>query len=482
VTAAGALPFKKLLIANRGEIACRVLRTAKRLGLASVAVYSEADERSPHVALADEAVLLGPAPARESYLRVDAVVEALRKTGADAVHPGYGLLSENPGFAEAVAGAGATFVGPSPSALRALGDKIEARRMARSVGLLPPPGSDGPVDPADIEKLRSEAERVGFPILVKAAGGGGGIGMQVARDGAELERAAKTASERGLSAFADARVYLEKLIERPRHIEVQIFRDAFGTGVALGERECSVQRRHQKVVEESPSPAAFFTGSAGDERRRNLFEGAVELAGIVGYVGAGTVEFVADRQGAFYFLEVNARLQVEHAVTELVTGLDLVEWQLRVAGGERLPADFGRGMPQGHAVEARLYAEDPDRGFVPQPGTLAELRWPSAELGPARATSPSLPGVRVDAGYVEGGTVSSHYDPLIAKIIAHGKSREEAVRLLDGALEASVVGIVGPKGPKATNKDFLRRVLRSTAFARGDYDTALAEGLAKSKK
>jgi acetyl/propionyl-CoA carboxylase alpha subunit len=482
VTAPGALPFKKLLVANRGEIACRVLRTAKRLGLASVAVYSEADERSPHVALADEAVLLGPAPARESYLRVDALVEALRKTGADAVHPGYGLLSENPGFAEAVASAGATFVGPSPGALRALGDKIEARRMARAVGLLPPPGSDGPVDPLDLEKLRTEAERVGFPILVKAAGGGGGIGMQVARDGAELERAAKTASERGLSAFADARVYLEKLIEGPRHIEVQIFRDALGTGVALGERECSVQRRHQKVVEESPSPAAFFTGAAGDERRRYLFEGAVELAKTVGYVGAGTVEFVADRQGAFYFLEVNARLQVEHAVTELVTGLDLVEWQLRVAGGERLPSDFGRGKPQGHAVEARLYAEDPERGFIPQPGTLAELRWPSAELGPARATSSSLLGVRVDAGYVEGDTVSSHYDPLIAKIIAHAPSRDEALRLLDGALEASVVGIVGPKGPKATNKDFLRRVLQSADFARGDYDTALAERIAKSKK
>ena len=482
MTAPGALPFKKLLVANRGEIACRVLRTAKRLGLASVAVYSEADERSPHVALADEAVLLGPAPARESYLHVDALVRALRKTGADAVHPGYGLLSENPGFAEAVAGAGATFVGPSPSALRALGDKIAARRMARSVGLLPPPGSDGPVDPADLEKLRAEAARVGYPILVKAAGGGGGIGMQVARDAAELERAAKTASERGLSAFADPRVYLEKFIEGPRHIEVQIFRDAFGTGVALGERECSVQRRHQKVVEESPSPAAFFAGSTGDERRRHLFDGAVELAKTVGYVGAGTVEFVADRQGAFYFLEVNARLQVEHAVTELVTGLDLVEWQLRVAGGERLPADFGRRKPRGHAVEARLYAEDPERGFIPQPGTLAELRWPSSDLGPARATSSSLPGVRVDAGYVEGDAVSSHYDPLIAKIIAHGASREEALRLLDRALEASVVSIVGPKGPKATNKDFLRRVLQSADFARGDYDTALAERIAKANK
>ncbi|HEX6765785.1 MAG TPA: biotin carboxylase N-terminal domain-containing protein, partial [Polyangiaceae bacterium] len=313
MTTARALPFAKLLVANRGEIACRVLRTAKRLGIRTVAVFSEADRTSPHVSLADEGVSIGPAPARESYLRIEAIVRAIETTGADAVHPGYGLLSENAEFAEAVARTGATFVGPSPAALRALGDKIEARRMARSVGLVPPPGSDGPIDPADGVALRAEAERIGFPILVKAAGGGGGIGMQVAREASELERAAKTASERGRAAFADARVYLEKLIERPRHIEVQILRDAHGTGVALGERECSVQRRHQKVVEESPSPAAFFVGADGDERRRRLFDGAVELARAVGYVGAGTVEFVADPTGAFFFLEVNARLQVEHA-------------------------------------------------------------------------------------------------------------------------------------------------------------------------
>ena len=480
MSAERSLPFKKLLVANRGEIACRVLRTAKRLGLPTVAVYSDADQGAPHVALADEAVLLGPAPARESYLRVEALVRAVQATGADAVHPGYGLLSENAVFAEAVASAGATFVGPSPHALRALGDKIEARRMARSVGLVPPPGSDGPVDPADGERLRTEAERVGFPILVKAAGGGGGIGMQVARDAAELERAARSASERGQAAFADARVYLEKLIDKPRHIEVQILRDSHGTGLALGERECSVQRRHQKVVEESPSPAQFFLGAEGDARRARLFSGAVELANTVGYVGAGTVEFVADASGTFYFLEVNARLQVEHAVTELVTGLDLVEWQLRIAAGEALPEGLGSNR-SGHAIEARLYAEDPERGFVPQPGTLAELRWPDAELGPAHASSRAVVGLRVDAGFVEGGVVTPHYDPLIAKIVAHAETRERAVALLDEALEKSVVRLEGPKGPKVTNREFLRRVLASPEFAGGHYDTGLAEHLAKSK-
>jgi acetyl-CoA carboxylase biotin carboxylase subunit/3-methylcrotonyl-CoA carboxylase alpha subunit len=450
------------------------------LGIRTVAVYSEADQSAPHVSLADEAVLLGPAPARESYLRVDVLARAIEETGADAVHPGYGLLSENADFAEAVAHAGAAFVGPSPAALRALGDKIEARRMARSVGLVPPPGSDGPVDPADVSRLGAEAERIGYPILVKAAGGGGGIGMQVARGAAELERAAKTASERGKAAFADARVYLERLIERPRHIEVQILCDAHGTSVALGERECSVQRRHQKIIEESPSPAVFLAGAAGDERRGRLFDGAIELARAVGYVGAGTVEFVADASGVFYFLEVNARLQVEHAVTELVRGIDLVEWQLRVASGERLPEMLASSKPNGHSIEARLYAEDPERGFVPQPGTLAELRWPAAELGPGLATTSALPGVRIDAGYVEGGIVTPHYDPLVAKIVAHADTRAAAIALLDRTLAASAVRLEGPKGPKATNQGFLRRVLGAPDFVRGDYDTGLAEALAKS--
>jgi acetyl-CoA carboxylase biotin carboxylase subunit/3-methylcrotonyl-CoA carboxylase alpha subunit len=473
------VPFRKLFVSNRGEIACRVLRTARRLGIHTVAVYSEADQGAPHVALADEGVLIGPAPARESYLRVDVLARVVRETGADAVHPGYGLLSENADFAEAVAAAGATFVGPSPEALRSLGDKIEARRIARSVGLVPPPGSDGPVDPADAARLRAEADRIGYPILVKAAGGGGGIGMQVARSDAELERAAKTAAERGKAAFADARVYLERLIERPRHIEVQVLCDAHGSGVALGERECSVQRRHQKIIEESPSPAAFLAGAEGEGRRRRLFEQALALVRAVGYVGAGTVEFVADASGHFYFLEVNARLQVEHAVTELVMGLDLVEWQLRIASGQRLPETLATSKPSGHSIEARLYAEDPGRGFVPQPGTLAGLRWPADELGPACATTSALPGIRIDAGYVEGGTVTPHYDPLIAKLVAHAGSRGEAIALLDRTLETSAVRLEGPKGPKTTNQEFLRRVLAAPEFVRGDYDTALAETIAK---
>jgi acetyl/propionyl-CoA carboxylase alpha subunit len=444
-------------------------------------VYSEADADSPHRRLADEAVLLGPPPPRDSYLRIDALVRAIETTGADCVHPGYGLLSENADFAEAVARAGATFVGPSPAALRGLGDKIEARRLARSVGLVPPPGSDGAVDPADGARLSAEAERIGFPILVKAAGGGGGIGMQVARDGSELEKAARTASDRGKSAFADARVYLEKLIERPRHIEVQILRDKAGMGVALGERECSVQRRHQKILEESPSPASFFRDPTGEERREGLFSGAVALASAVGYVGAGTVEFVADAMGNFFFLEVNARLQVEHAITELVTGLDLVEWQLRVAAGEPLPSGLARMSRHGHAIEARLYAEDPARGFVPQPGTLAELHWPDEALGPAESVSQKVPGLRVDAGFVTGGVVTPHYDPLIAKVVAHAETREAAIRLLDRALDESVVRLEGPKGPKATNREFLRQVLSDPEFAQGDYDTGLAARVAKSK-
>src|SRR5689334_21101966 len=319
------LPFKKLLVANRGEIACRVLRTAERLGVRTVAVFSDADVASPHVALADEAIRVGPAPVKESYLDIGALVAAIRDTGADAVHPGYGLLSESAAFAEAVAEAGAVFVGPSPSALRALGDKIAARKSARAVGLEPPPGSDGPVDPADTAGLLAEAQRIGFPVLVKAAGGGGGIGMQVAKSAEELAAAAKTSADRGRQAFLDARVYLERYLDKPRHIELQMVRDRHGGARCLGERECSAQRRHQKVIEESPSPAAFLQGPAGEAKRRELGDRAIALLASVDYTGVATVELVADATGALYFLEVNARLQVEHPVTELVTGLDLVE-------------------------------------------------------------------------------------------------------------------------------------------------------------
>jgi acetyl-CoA carboxylase biotin carboxylase subunit/3-methylcrotonyl-CoA carboxylase alpha subunit len=427
-----------------------------------VAVFSDADVTLPHVALADEAIRLGPAPVKESYLHVGALVAAIRDTGADAVHPGYGLLSESAAFAEAVAEAGAVFVGPSPAALRALGDKIAARASARAVGLEPPPGSDGPVDPADTAGLLAEAERIGFPVLVKAAGGGGGIGMQVARSAEELGAAAKTSADRGRQAFLDARVYLERYLDKPRHIELQLVRDRHGGALCLGERECSVQRRHQKVIEESPSPAAFLRGAAGDARRRELAERAIRLLASVEYTGVATVELVADASGALYFLEVNARLQVEHPVTELVTGLDLVELQLRVAAGEPLPAEALDATSRGHAVEARLYAEDPSKGFLPQPGRLERFRMPEG-----------VAGVRVDAGYAEGGEVTPHYDPLMAKVSAHGATREQAVERLRAALAATELAVVGPRGPRATNLAFLQEVLDDPAFRAGDYDTGL---------
>jgi acetyl-CoA carboxylase biotin carboxylase subunit/3-methylcrotonyl-CoA carboxylase alpha subunit len=464
------LPFKKLLVANRGEIACRVLRTAERLGVKTVAVFSDADVASPHVSLADEAIRVGPAPVKESYLSVPALLAAIADTGADAVHPGYGLLSENAEFAAAVAAAGAVFVGPPPDAMRKLGDKIAARKSAQAVGLEPPPGSDGPVDPDDAERLRFEAERIGFPLLVKAAGGGGGIGMLIARDFADLERAAKTCAERGRAAFLDARIYVERYLERPRHIELQLLRDAHGHAVVLGERECSVQRRYQKVIEESPSPAAFLAGSAGVERRAALAKRATALFASVGYTGAGTVELVADAEGRCYFLEVNARIQVEHPVTELVFGVDLVEQQLRIAAGETLAPELLSAQPHGHAVEARLYAENPAAGFVPQPGRLQRFRLPE-----------NLPGVRIDAGYAEGGEVTPHYDPLLAKLIAHAETRAEAIARLDAALGATELELVGPRGPRQTNLTFLRTLLASSEFAAGDYDTSLAERLAKPR-
>jgi len=327
--------FQKVLIANRGEIACRVARTCRALGVRSVAVFSDADEKAPHVGLADEALRLGPAPVRESYLSQAALLDALARSGADAVHPGYGFFSENADFARAVRAAGAAFVGPSPDAIERLGDKIGARALARSAGVEPPPGSAAAVDPADAASLERLAAGIGYPVIVKAAAGGGGIGMLVARDASELARAATSASERASQAFGDARVYVERYLERPRHVEVQILADARGNVVALGERECSVQRRHQKIIEETPC-AAF---AAASERRSALERHAVEIVRAADYEGAGTVEFIVDSAGNAYFLEVNARIQVEHPVTEMVTGLDLVEAQLRVAAGEPLSDD-----------------------------------------------------------------------------------------------------------------------------------------------
>jgi 3-methylcrotonyl-CoA carboxylase alpha subunit len=458
--------FKKLLVANRGEIACRIFRTCERLGIATVAVFSDADVLSPHVAQADEAIRIGPAKVTDSYLNIPAILAAIADVGADAVHPGYGLLSERRAFADAVAAAGVTFVGPSGEALEAFGDKIRARQLARSVGVFPPPGSEAPVDPKDATRLLAEAERIGLPLLIKAAAGGGGIGMQIVRQLSELERAAQSCADRGQQAFGDGRIYLERYLEQPRHIEVQVFCDAFGNAVALGERECSVQRRHQKIVEESPSPAAFFAGPEGAARRRALWESALAVVRAADYRGAGTVEFVANAAGELFFLEVNARLQVEHPVTELVTGLDLVELQLAVAAGQALPPAALEPTLNGHAIEVRLYAEDPAKGFLPQPGRLEQVEFPSG-----------MPGVRIDSGVVAGLEVTPYYDPMLAKIAAHGVDREQALQRLSAALAACKVTLMGPKGPRATNLAFLQKILASTEFRSGTYDTSLADSL-----
>jgi 3-methylcrotonyl-CoA carboxylase alpha subunit len=458
--------FQKLLVANRGEIACRIFRTCERMGIPTVAVFSDADVLSPHVAQADEAIRIGPAKVTDSYLNIPAILAAVADVGADAVHPGYGLLSERRAFADAVVAAGVTFVGPSGQALEAFGDKIRARQIARSVGVLPPPGSEEPVDPKDHARLLAEAERIGLPLLIKAAAGGGGIGMQVVRQLSELERAAQSCADRGQQAFGDGRIYLERYLEQPRHIEVQVFCDAFGNAVAFGERECSVQRRHQKIIEESPSPAGFLAGPAGEARRRALCASALSVVRAVDYRGAGTVEFVANAAGELFFLEVNARLQVEHPVSELVTGLDFVELQLVVASGQPLPKAALEPTLSGHAIEVRLYAEDPAKGFLPQPGRLDQVELPSG-----------LPGVRVDSGVVAGQEVTPYYDPMLAKIAAHGVDRSQALERLSAALAACRVTLSGPKGPRATNLTFLQKVVNSAEFRSGTYDTGLAESL-----
>jgi 3-methylcrotonyl-CoA carboxylase alpha subunit len=462
--------WKKVLVANRGEIACRVLRTCRRLAIATVAVHSEADREAPHVAMADEAVAIGPAPVAESYLRIDRIVEAARATGAEAVHPGYGLLSENPAFARALEEAGIVFIGPPPPVLEAFGDKLRARAVAGEAGVAVTPGSDGPVDPADEAALAAVAEKIGYPLLVKAAGGGGGIGMVVVDEPKRLARAAQSCADRGRAAFADARVYLERYLTSPKHIEVQILGDAAGDVVAIGERECSMQRRHQKIIEEAPSAAPFFAGADGERRRRELHAGAVRVAKQAGYRNAGTVEFVASPSGELYFLEVNARLQVEHPVTEMVSGLDLVEQQLRIAAGESLSREVREHRMSGHAVEARLYAEDPQKRFAPQPGKLTRLSWPA----PA-------PWLRIESGVSEGLEVTPYYDPLLAKVVAHGDSRAEAIARLDEALAATVLELAGAAGPARTNLDFCRQLLASAPFRDGTYDTHYAEALARGK-
>ena len=442
--------IRTLLIANRGEIARRIIRTARRMGIVTVAVYSDADAHAPHVREADRAVRIGGAAATDSYLNAEAIVAAARSSGANAIHPGYGFLSENADFAEACAAAGFVFVGPPPGAIRAMGDKARAKKTVAEAGVPVVPGHEGPEQSADA--LAEAAHRIGFPLLVKAVAGGGGRGMRRVFDAAHLHEAIDSARREAESAFADGRLLLERLVEAGRHIEVQVFADTHGACIHLGERDCSAQRRHQKIVEESPSPFV------DDPLRQALGEAAVRAASAVGYVGAGTVEFIVDADRTFSFLEMNTRLQVEHPVTEMVTGLDLVEWQLRIAAGEPLPLAQQEVRFDGHAIEARLCAEDPADGFRPQTGTIVHFRPGAGE------------GIRIDSGVEEGSVVTPFYDSMVAKIIAHGRDRSEAIRRLRTALESS------PLFGVTTNRAFLLDLLGSAAFAAGDVTTDAVDG------
>ena len=447
--------FKKILIANRGEIACRVAATARRLGMQTVAVHSDVDASSRHVAMCDEAVAIGPAPAKESYLQAARIIEAALATGAQAIHPGYGFLSENADFADACAQAGLVFIGPPASAIRAMGSKSAAKTLMEKAGVPLVPGYHG--DNQEPEFLQQQADKIGYPVLLKASAGGGGKGMRIVEASADFKDALASCQREAISSFGDDRVLVEKYLSRPRHIEIQFFADSHGQCVYLFERDCSVQRRHQKVLEEAPAPGMT------DERRRAMGEAAVAAAQAVAYVGAGTVEFIANQDGSFYFMEMNTRLQVEHPVTEMITRTDLVEWQLRVAFGDALPLTQEQLAINGHAIEARIYAENPEKGFLPSIGTLKHMHMPQAvhfETGSA---------VRIDAGVREGDAISPYYDPMIAKLIVWGKDREQALsRMAQALAEYQVVGV-------ATNIAFLGRLISSTAFSTADLDTGLIE-------
>ncbi|MBW2424748.1 MAG: acetyl-CoA carboxylase biotin carboxylase subunit [Deltaproteobacteria bacterium] len=440
--------FGRVLIANRGEIAVRVIRACRRLGLHSIAIYSEADRDALHVRLADEAHPCGPARATESYLDRARVVDLAKRVGAEAVHPGYGFLSENAQFAEAVTAAGLVFVGPSPDVMRTMGLKVESREQMIRAGVPVVPGGDAI---ESLEGAREAAAALGYPVLVKASAGGGGRGMRLVEDESELESALERGRSEAESAFGDGSIYLEKYLLSPRHIEIQILADGHGNVIHLGERECSIQRRHQKLVEEAP---AF---GLDESLRETMGEAAVRAARSVDYVGAGTCEFLLDARGDFYFLEMNTRIQVEHPVTEAVTGIDLVEMQLRIAAGERLPFAQSDIALRGHAIEARIYAEDPDKGFVPSPGRIEAF------------SAPGGPGIRLDSGFEAGQIVSSHYDPMIAKLIARGHDREEARGRLAAALEEfQIAGL-------RTGLPFLRRLVDHPVFRAGAYDTGFID-------
>ncbi|HKY94810.1 MAG TPA: acetyl-CoA carboxylase biotin carboxylase subunit, partial [Kiloniellales bacterium] len=412
--------FEKILIANRGEIACRIIRTCRRLGIKTVAVHSEADAGTLAVEQADEAYLIGKAPSSESYLRIDRIIEACRQSGAQAVHPGFGFLSEKAAFAEALEEAGIVFIGPPPAAMRAMGDKIASKQLAKKAGVSTVPGKLEAIP--DAKSAVAVAREIGYPVMLKASAGGGGKGMRICRSDAETKEAFRSASNEAQGAFGDARVFIEKYVEEPRHIEIQVLGDKHGQVIHLGERECSIQRRHQKVLEEAPSP--FLDAKT----RQRMGAEAVQLAKAVGYHSAGTVEFIVDRERNFYFLEMNTRLQVEHPVTEMVTGLDLVEQMIRIAAGAKLPLAQKDVKAKGWAIEARLYAEDPSRGFLPSIGRLRRYIEP-----------PTGNGVRIDTGVVEGSEISVHYDPMIAKLIAHGPDRAAANAKLRRALDAYYV-------------------------------------------
>jgi len=438
--------FRKILIANRGEIAARIIRACRDLGIVPVAVFSEADANALHVRMSDEAYCIGPASSNQSYLNISSVVSAAKQAGAEAIHPGYGFLAENAEFARAVAAAGLTFIGPPPDAMSLMGSKTSARRAAIDAGVPIVPGTTEPLE--SYEEARDAALRFGYPVMLKAAAGGGGKGMRQIAEESELLSAFETAQSEAASAFGDRAIYLEKLVERPRHIEIQIFSDSHGNFVHLGERECSIQRRHQKVIEECPSPVDDLS------LRARMGEAAIRIAQAVNYVGAGTVEFLfSDTTREFYFLEMNTRLQVEHPVTELVTGFDLVREQITVADGAQLSFNQADVSWRGHAIECRIYAEDPENNFYPSPGTVTFLRRPSG------------PGVRDDSGVSEGDEVSIHYDPMISKLAAWGRTRREAIDRLRRALDEYAVGGI------KTTLPFFRQIVRDEEFIAGRLDT-----------
>ncbi len=436
--------LKKVLIANRGEIAVRIVRACRELGIPTVAVYSDADRRSLHVAMADEAYHIGPPPPRESYLDIDKIIDVAKRSGADAVHPGYGFLAENAEFAARCEEEGITFIGPTPEAIRQMGDKITARKIAIKVRAPVVPGTKGAVTDVEAE---AEAKAMGFPVMIKASAGGGGKGMRLVRTADEFAAALRMARSEAHSAFGDDSVYIEKYIEKPRHVEIQVLADSHGNVVHLFERECSVQRRHQKVIEEAPS------GFVSEKTRQQMGRMAVKIAKAVGYRGAGTCEFIMDQEENFYFLEMNTRIQVEHPVTEMITGIDIVKWMIRVAAGERLPWKQKDITRRGHSLECRIYAEVPEQNFMPSPGTVEYIR------------SPSGPGIREDSSVFKGGEITPHYDPMISKLIVWAEDRPSAIERMRSALKEYVV--LGVK----TNIAFLLRVLEEEEFRRCNIDT-----------